>query len=61
MLMPIVQTLDSAFQWINFYPEYRYWGNYLRYQLDRDLSGGKFHPSLEQLRPALIYSERSTT
>ena len=36
----VVQTLDSAIQWINHYPADKYQGNQLRYPLDRDLSTG---------------------
>ena len=37
---PVVQTLDSTIHWINYYPAEKYYGNQLRYALDRDLSGG---------------------
>ena len=37
---PVVQTLDSAIHRINHYPADKYYGNELRYPLDRDLSGG---------------------
>ena len=37
---PDVQTLDSAIHRINHYPADKYYGNQLRYPLDRDLSGG---------------------
>ena len=37
---PVVQTLDSAIHRINHYPADKYYGNQLRYPLDRDLSGG---------------------
>ena len=37
---PVVQTLDSATHRINHYPEDKYYGNPLRYPLDRDLSDG---------------------
>ena len=39
-LAPVVQTLDSAIHRINHYPADKYYGNQLRYPLDRDLSGG---------------------
>ena len=39
-LAPIVQTLDSATHRINHYPADKYYGNQLRYPLDRDLSDG---------------------
>ena len=39
-LAPVVQTLDSAIHRINHYPADEYYGNQLRYPLDRDLSGG---------------------
>ena len=39
-LAPVVQTLDSAIHRINHYPADKYYGNQLRYSLDRDLSGG---------------------
>ena len=39
-LAPVVQTLDSAIHRINYYPADKYYGNQLRYPLDRDLSGG---------------------
>ena len=39
-LGPVVQTLDGAIHRINHYPVDRYYGNQLRYPLDRDLSGG---------------------
>ena len=37
---PVVQTLDSAIHRINHYPADKYYGNQLRYPLDRDLSDG---------------------
>ena len=37
---PVVQTLDRAIHRINHYPADKYYGNQLRYPLDRDLSGG---------------------
>ena len=37
---PVVQRLDSALHRINYYPADKYYGNQLRYPLDRDLSGG---------------------
>ena len=39
-LAPVVQMLDSAIHRINHYPADKYYGNQLRYPLDRDLSGG---------------------
>ena len=39
-LAPVVQPLDSAIHRINHYPADKYYGNQLRYPLDRDLSGG---------------------
>ena len=36
----VVQTLDSAIHRINHYPADKYYGNQLRYPLDRFLSGG---------------------
>ena len=36
---PVVQTSDSAIHRIYHYPADKYWGNQLRYPLDRDLSG----------------------
>ena len=40
VLVPVVQTLDSAIHWINRCPLDKYYGNQLRYPLDSDLSGG---------------------
>ena len=37
---PVIQPLDSAIHRINHYPADKYYGNQLRYPLDRDLSGG---------------------
>ena len=39
-LVPVVQKLDSAIHRINHYPVDNYYGNQLRYTLDRFLSGG---------------------
>ena len=39
-LASVVQTLDSAIQWINHHPVEKYYGNQWRYPLDRFLSGG---------------------
>ena len=36
----VVQTLDSDIHWINRYPADKYYGNQLRYPLDRFLSDG---------------------
>ena len=36
----VVQTLDSAIQWMDYYPVDKYHKNQLRYSVDRDLSGG---------------------
>ena len=36
----VVKMLDSTIHRINHYPADKYWGNYLHYPLDRDLSGG---------------------
>ena len=38
-LAPVVQKLDSTIHWINHYPVNKYYGNQLRYPVDRDLSG----------------------
>jgi len=40
VLAPVVQKLDSAIHRINHYPADKYYGNQLRYSVDRDLSGG---------------------
>ena len=40
ILAPVVQKLDSATHRINHYPADKYYGNQLRYPLDRDLSDG---------------------
>ena len=37
---PLVQMLDNTIHQINGYPADKYWGNQLRYPLDRDLSSG---------------------
>ena len=37
---PVAQTLDSAIHRMNHYPADKYYGNQLRYPLDRDSSGG---------------------
>ena len=39
---PVVEKLDSAIHWRkkNHYPVDKYQGNQLRYQMERDLSGG---------------------
>ena len=50
---PVVQTLDSAIHQINHYPADKYYGNQLRYPLDRDLSTGQHYPPFEQLGPEL--------
>ena len=47
----VVQTLDSAFHWINHYPLDNSIGFASVYPLDSDLSGGQRYPSLEQLGP----------
>ena len=39
-LASVVQTLDSAFHWINHYPADKYLGKQLHYPLDRDLPIG---------------------
>ena len=39
-LARVVQMLDSAIHPIIHYPADKYWGNHLRYPLDRDLSNG---------------------
>ena len=39
-LVPVVQTLDSAIQWINLYPVDTYYENQLRCPVDSDLSDG---------------------
>ena len=39
-LAPVVQTLDNTIHRINHYPADKYYGNQLRYLLDRDLSDG---------------------
>ena len=38
--VPVVQTLDSAIQWINLYPVDTYYENQLRCPVDSDLSDG---------------------
>ena len=50
-LAPVVQTLDSAIQWINHYPLDNSIGFASVYPLDTDLSGGQRYPSFEQLGP----------
>ena len=49
MLAPVVQTLDSAIQWINHYPLDNSIGFASVYLLDSDLSSGQCYPSFEQL------------
>ena len=49
--VPVVQTLDSAIQWINHYPLDNSIGFASVYPLDSDLSGGQRYPSFEQLGP----------
>ena len=51
LLAPVVQTLDSAFHWINHYPLDNSIGFASVYPLDSDLSGGQRYPSFEQLGP----------
>ena len=36
----VIYAVDSAIHQINHYPADEYYGNQLRYPLDRDLSGG---------------------
>ena len=48
-LAPVVQTLDSAIQWINHYPLDNSIGFASVYLLDSGLSGGQRYPSFEQL------------
>ena len=52
-LAPVVQTLDSAIQWINHYPLDNGYsiGFASVYLLDSDLSGGQRYQSFEQLGP----------
>ena len=50
-LAPVVQTLDSAIQWINHYPLDNSIGFASVYPLDSDLSDGQRYPSFEQLGP----------
>ena len=51
-LAPVVQTLDSAIQWINHYPLDNSIGFASVYLLDSDLiSAGQRYPSFEQLGP----------
>ena len=51
LLAPVVQTLDSAIHWINYYPLDNSIGFASVYPLDSDLSGGQRYPSFEQLGP----------
>ena len=53
-LAPVVQTLDSAFLWINHYPLDNSIGFASVYPLDSNLSGGQRYPSFEQLGPGLL-------
>ena len=39
-LAPVVQTMDSAVQRINYYPADKHWQNQLSYPGDSDLSSG---------------------
>ena len=50
-LAPVVQTLDSAIHRINHYPADSVIGFPNTYPLDSHLSGGKRHPTFEQLGP----------
>ena len=45
---PVVQTLDSAIHQINHYPAHKYYGNQLRYPVDRFLFSGQCYPTFEQ-------------
>ena len=49
--VPVVQMLDCAIHRINHYPADKYYGNQLRYSVDRDLSTGWRYPCFEQLGP----------
>ena len=42
--VPVVQMLDCAIHRINHYPADKYYGNQLRYSVDRDLSTGWRYP-----------------
>ena len=49
---PGAQKINSAIHRINHYLVDKYWENQLHYPVDRDLSGGWYYPSFEQLEPA---------
>ena len=49
--VPVVQMLDCAIHRINHYPADKYYGNQLRYSVDRELSTGWRYPCFEQLGP----------
>ena len=56
VLAPVVQTLDSAIDWINHYPLDNSIGFASAHPLDSDLSAGQRYPSFEQLGPDLSKS-----
>ena len=49
--VPVVQMLDCAIHRINHYPADKYYGNQLRYSVNRVLSTGWRYPCFEQLGP----------
>ena len=51
----VVQTLNSAIQQINYYPEDKYYKNQLRYSVDRDLSGDSVIHHLNNWGQGLIF------
>ena len=61
VLVPVVQTLDSAIHWINHYPLDNSIGFASVYPLDSDLSGGQRYPSFEQLGPVHQHGCRDVT
>ena len=48
---PVVQKVDSAIQWINFYPVDNAIGFPNTYPQDSDLSGGQRYSTFEQPGP----------
>ena len=49
--VPVVQRVDSAIQWINYYPLDNAINFDSTYPLDSDLSNGLCYPPFEQLGP----------
>ena len=52
-MVPVVQKVDSAIQWINLCPVDSAIGFPNTYPLDSDLSGGYRYPAFEQPGPVV--------